>query len=492
MTDGYIISPANQILFKDTVLKYLNGTYDAEETRNSMLSACKYQSHRITAKELAKSIELSIENDPILDPKIAEILTYLKVNTDKSYHVKNGTLSLYALLRDQQDKQIDYLLEMIDEAEPPAPLFNYIYRPTLGIIGLLSFSYVQPQYFWLAIDWITEITPVTYYWLQHYVVQLNNWPIIGMGMQGAWLLYYLYYTFQHGYDPSTERLRNLSFRALSLTLTFLGHFLAYSAAGALSWGPALFFIAGSMVSIVESIHFYATQDRNKPTAGPDPHSKALEIRHKKKLDRNFYYFLVRLIHAIAITALLIICSLLPPSLILTMVYTLTLSLSYLLKDVLIEHIKYTFANDEQTAVAEHYRAIENTLEKKMKEEKGKFLIEANEIIQTYREEPEKQNALREVMDNLLANDPFSLKAAKNSFKQFEFFGNRLSPSPSHANSQFGFYHQQSPRRTPQRRLSSSAAYTTPMQLTSNDSVLLERDSDLEALTVRGGTIPTYK
>lgn len=464
--EAYIISPANQDLFKDSVLKYLNGTYTIDETRNSMLSACKYQSHRISAKALAKSIELSARNEPSLDPQIAEILLHLKMKTQKRHYVENGILSLYDLLREQKNKNLDYLLEMIDDVYPPPPLFNYIYRPAVITIGILSFSYLQPQYFWMAIDWVIDILPTTYYWLQHYVVQLNNWPVIGMSMQIAWLIYYVHYTFQHGLDPSNERIRNLTFRAIALTFTFLGHLLAYSAGGSLSWGPALFFIAGSMVSIVESIYFYATQGPARFTQNPDVHSQAQDIRHKKTQDRNFYYFLVRLIHAIAITALLLICTVLPPSLILTMVYTLTLSLSFWLKDVCIEHIKYTTGNDEQAAIATHYKDHENTLEKKREEQKGEFQKYATAIIVNYNHDPAKQVALREEMQVLLGKDNFSLQNAKEIFSHCITYGDKVSPSPqsqSISQSIFGF-HNKTPNKalgagTPLRGAKLTEAYT---------------------------------
>lgn len=463
-----VISPANQDLFKETVLKYLNGTYTIDETRNRMRVACMYQTHSIRARTLAKSIELYEGSNAHLDPAIVKILEHLKMKPQKRVYVEDGIVSLYDLLRKQKDQDLDYLIEMIDDLYPAVPLFNYIYRPALFIIGLLSFSYLQPQYFWMAIDWVTDILPVAYYWLHHYVVQLNNWPVIGMGMQIAWLVYYLRYTFQHGLDPSVERVRTLTFRAIALTLTFLGHLLSYSAAGALSWGPALFFIASSLVSIVESIHFYLTQkDRPTPAQNADVHTKALHIRHNYTQDRNFYYFLVRLIHAIAITVLLLICTLLPPSLILTMTYTLSLSLTFIIKDYCIELIKQRTVNSEQDAVASHYTSHGHSLEKKKEADKAEFQDYAATIISSYSHDTHKQVVLRDTMRELLSSEDFVLQSTRAIFDRCVKVANGVSPSPQAHNqpplsqSKYGFHHQTGNATSTPVRVRLTDAFSSP-------------------------------
>ncbi len=426
----FIITPANQTSFKETVLNYLNGKLTIDETRNYMRLACTNQGDSISAKQFAQSIRLDDDSNTSLDPTIIKILEHLKMNTQKKVYAEQGIATLYDLIRKQKELDLDYLIEMIDELYPTVPLLKYIYRPALFTIGILSFSYIQPQYFWMAIDWVTDILPVAYYWLHHNVVQLNNWPIIGMGMQIAWLAYYLRYTFQHGLDPSDERVRTLTFRAFALTLTFLGHLLSYSAAGALSWGPALFFIASSLVSIVESIHFYQTQkDQKTRPANADVHTTALHIRQKYIQDRNFYYFLVRLIHAIAITSLLIFCTILPSSLILTITYTLSLSLSFLIKDYCIELIKQRAVNLEQLAVASHYDEHENSLDIEIEKEKTKFQDYASKIILSYSDDKQKQLVLRDQISDLLASTDFVYKSAVRDFARCVTVAEGVSPSP---------------------------------------------------------------
>ncbi len=449
----FIITPANQKLFKETVLNYLNGTSTIDQTRNNMRLACMNQGDSISAKQFAQTIGLYDDSNTSLDPTVIKILEHLKMSTQNKAYAEQGIATLYDLIRKQKDLDLDYLIEMIDELYPTVPLLKYIYRPALFTIGILSFSYLQPQYFWMAIDWVTDILPVAYYWLHHNVVQLNNWPIIGMGMQIAWLAYYLRYTFQHGLDPSDERVRTLTFRAFALTLTFLGHLLSYSAAGALSWGPALFFIASSLVSIVESIHFYVTQkDQTPPAQNADVHIKALHIRQTHIQGRNFYYFLVRLIHAIAITALLIFCTLLPSSLILTITYTLSLSLSFLIKDYCIELIKQSTVNSEQTAVASHYHEHENSLDKEKEKEKAKFQDYATKIILSYSDDQQKQLVLRDQMNDLLASTYFVYDIALRDFRRCVTVADGVSPSP------------QSNTQTPLSK-SRYALHSNPQQIT---------------------------
>ena len=458
----FIITPANQSLFKETILKYLNGTSTVDETRNNMRLACMNQGDSISAKQFAQSIRLDDDSNTSLDPTIIKILEHLKMTTQKSHYSQEGIATLYDLIRKQKDQDLDYLIEMIDELYPTVPMLKYIYRPALFTIGILSFSYLQPQYFWMAIDWVTDILPVAYYWLHHNVVQLNNWPIIGMGMQIAWLVYYLRYTFQHGLDPSDERVRTLTFRAFALTLTFLGHLLSYSAAGALYWGPALFFIASSLVSIVESVHFYVAQkDQTTPAANADVHTKALHIRKTHIQDRNFYYFLVRLIHAIAITALLIFCTLLPSSLILIITYTLSLSLSFLIKDYCIELIKQSKVNSEQTAVASHYREHEKSSEKEVEKEKARFQENATKTILSYQGEPEKQRVLRSLMTELLVSTDFVYVIASREFERCVNVADSISPSPNtpFSKSRYSFHSNTQPSTPSRVKLADTYAST---------------------------------
>ncbi len=474
----FIITPANQSLFKETILKYLNGTSTVDETRNNMRLACMNQGDSISAKQFAQSIRLDDDSNTSLDPTIIKILEHLKMTTQKSHYSQEGIATLYDLIRKQKDQDLDYLIEMIDELYPTVPMLKYIYRPALFTIGILSFSYLQPQYFWMAIDWITDMLPVAYNWLHHNVVQLNNWPIIGMGMQIAWLVYYLRYTFQHGLDPSDERVRILTFRAFALTLTFLGHLLSYSAAGALSWGPALFFIASSLVSIVESIHFYQTQkDQTTPDVNADVHTKALHIRQKYIQDRNFYYFLVRLIHAIAITSLLIFCTILPSSLILTITYTLSLSLSFLIKDYCIELIKQRTVNLEQGAVASHYNSYELSLDKKKQEDIAKFQAYSSAIIVTYSDEPNVQITLSRTVLELIARENFVFQNARDTFHQCLQVAQGLSPNPQTRN-QTPFSHQS--MFTPRTQTGS-----TPVRLQLTDTLESQHDDENTGRRVSG-------
>ena len=430
MSNVFISSLENRERFKDAIIAYLNGTYDINETRHNIRLACKYQTVEIDAKSFAKTIPLYSKNtDKELDPQIVEILRHLKMDTKKSTYTNAGITSLYDLLRTQKERDVDYLMDdLIDDLQPSVPWFNYVYKPALFAIGILSFSYIQPEYFWMAIDWVMDIIPVVYHWLYHYVVQLNNWPVIGMGMQFAWLTYFVRSTFQHGLEPSQDKLRTLLFRTIALTLNFLGHMLSYGTAGTLTWAPALFFIGSSLVSIIESIYFYATQ-KSPDLNGTDVHTKAWQMRHTYKLERNFNYFVVRIIHAITISSLLIACTVLPSSLILTMTYTLSLSLATLIKDYCIGIIKHRSASAEQLAVLGIYNSPEFNPERKITNDKNMFQAEAGKIIDTFSDNPVKQNALRLKMVEQLDCNSFSFDRSIEIFKNCADFYDYCSPSP---------------------------------------------------------------
>lgn len=461
----FISTEDNRHQFKEAIINYLNGSLNVSETRHAIHLACTYGTEEIGAKRFAKNIPLFNKNTDIaLDPDIVKILTHLNQPTQKRYYTERGINSLYALITKQKEKDLNYLIEVIDDAAPPIPWFDYIYRPTLAAIGLLSFSYLQPQYFWIAIDWVTDMIPVIYHWLYHSIVQLHNLPVIGMGMQIILLLYYVNSTFEHGLDPSEERVRILLFRFISLALNFLAHLISYWAAGTLSWLPASIFIASSLVSIVESIYSYWVQ--NPLTITTDNiatvHTKAWEIRYQYQVERNNNFFLIRLIYAISISSLVLAWTVLTPSVILTMAYMLSMWLAFLIKDYCVTLIKHRSANAEQKAVLAIYDSNEFNPARKIEADKETFTRYATEICNKFEDDTAKQKALHNQMFDLLKSNPFVLDECKIAFDSCISFYDKLSPSPTRAYSLF----------------SSSNNMITPMRpLQFNDRFLQRADEE---------------
>lgn len=431
MPNVFISSDENRDLFKDAIINYLNGTNDIKTTKTALRDACTYQTVEIDAKTFAKNIPLLTNpTDQELDPKIVEVLRHLKMDTRKATYTDQGINYLYDLLRKQKDKDIEYLMELIDDLQPTVPWVHYIYRPALVTIGVLSFCYVEPQYFWATIDWIMDMLPVVYHWVYHYVVQLHNLPVIGMGMQIIWLLYYLNNTFEHGLDPSEERIRALVFRAIALSLNFMAHMLSYWALGTLSLAPALLFFTSSLVGVIESIHAYWTEKPLETTRYPDVHSKAWEVRYHCKQDRNYRFFLIRLIYAITISALLVAWTVLPPSVIFTMTYMLTMWFVTLIKDYCINAIKHLFANKEQIAVLGVYTANAHTAAQQMEKDKETFRTDALKIIQSFANDVNKQSILQTEMLALMQTTPFVLSTALAMFKHNADWCRKYDVSPS--------------------------------------------------------------
>lgn len=462
----FTIFESNRNLYKDAILAYLSGEKNINETKLALHTASTYQTTTIHAKVFAKHIPLYTEpTDRELDPKIIKILQHLQQPTGKAYYTDKGIHSLYDVLRKIKDKDIEYLIELIDNHEPITPWFYYIFKPAVVLISVCTFSYLQPQYFWLTIDWIQDFLPVIYHWLYHYAVQLNNWPIIGMTTQIGWLYYYLRYTFQHGLDPTIEKIRTLLFRTLALSLTFLGHLFAFWAAGTLSWAPAAFFIGSSIVGIIESIYFYTTQ--RKPVSleeDSDVHTIAWQARHNFKIERNHYYFLVRLIHAIAISGLLVACTLLPPSLFLTMTYTISLSLAFLVRDYCIELIKHRSAAAEQIAVAAIYSSPDLNPERRREEDISAFQKYVAEFLGQYQDERDeseknKRETLQATALTLMQKPNFTLESAKEIFKNCAEVANKVSPSPQQPSHLLSQSRYSFTGRSPARRNLSAADYT---------------------------------
>ena len=432
MPTVFLSSDENRREFKASIIKYLNGTNDIKNTKNTLHLACTYQTVEIDAKTFAKNIPLCTNpNDAELDPQIVEILHHLNLDTNKRTYTDQGINYLYDLLRKQKDKDLEFLIELIDDVQPSVPTIYYVLRPTLGIIGVLSFCYLQPQYFWLAVDWIIDMLPVIYHWIYHYVIQLHNLPVIGMSMQVIWLIYYLNKTFEHGLDPSDEKIRTLICRTIALSLNFIAHLITYWAAGTLTLAPALFFLASSLVGVAESIYFYYMQKTPVITEDSDVHARAWEARFHVRRDRDFYLFIIRLIYALTISALLVAWTTLPPSAIFTMAYMLTMWLITFLKDYYISDRKYHYANREQTAVEAIYSAETHNLASQMEADRQTFKREVLERIDQFKDFT-KQGILRTEMLSQLQKNPFRLEEARAAFKRVETICTEhdISPKPN--------------------------------------------------------------
>lgn len=454
MADVFISTEENRKLFKTAIISYLNGTNNIAQTKHDIRLACTYRLVKIDAKNFAKNIPL-FDNamDENLNPDIITILVHLEMPTHKTYYTDQGMSSLYDVLTNQKEKNLDYLIELIDESYPSVHWFHYAYRPLLAALGILSFSYVQPQYFWMAIDWIIDMLPVVYHWLYHYVVQLGNLPIIGMGMQLILLAYYINLTFEYGLDPSEERVRNLVFRATALGLNFLAHLITYWSAGTLSWLPAAIFIASSCISIIESIYAYSIR-RSPPSeehTATNVHSTAWATRYKKESERNYYFFLIRLMYAITVTALVLTWTFLAPSAILTMAYMLSMWLALLIRDYCINLIKHQSADTEQTAVSGIYASPEFNPEGKLAADKAAFQDYATKILEQCEEGSVMHNLLQADVVRLLNSKTFTLQASKADLDTCVRCYAKTSPSPAAmhapkttlATSQMSLYHNNS-------------------------------------------------
>lgn len=466
----------NSTLFKEAIIDYLSGKNDIKETKQALRFACTDDTVETDAKSFAKKIRLCNKSSDLdLDPQIVTILRHLKMDTHKRTYNDQGIIYLYDLLRKQKERDIEDLLELIDEQQPPVHWLHYIYRPTLAVIGVLGFCYMEPQYFWLALDWIIDMLPVIYHWVYHYVVQLHNLPVIGMSMQIIWLLYYLHHTFEHGLDPTEERIRTLTFRFAALSLNFLAHLLTYWALGTLSLAPAILFFTSSLVGIAESIYTYWNQKQIQTTSqNPDVHTKAWQARYHHKQDRNFNLFLIRLTYTVTITALLVAWTALPASPIFTMAYMLSMWLLTLIKDYCISIRKKHYANEEQKAVKDIYIADQHTAAQKMEEDKQTFQTETLKLINKFNDQKDKYQMLHAKLAELMQTNPFKLEESRKIFKisydlcrQYNF-----TPSPqqgthsllSGAIREFGIYNNQTPSRLNKREPSAPTSITR-MQLT---------------------------
>ena len=429
----FITDPENMRLYTEAVINYLNGTHNITEAKNHIRTACTYRTVKIDAKTLAKNIPLSRSiRDETLDPEIIKILTHLNMPTQKLNYTNQGINTLYELLTRQKVRNLDYLIELIDDSYPTVHWFNYVYPPALAVIGVLGLSYMQPQYFWIAIDWIMDMIPVVYHWMYHYVVQLNNLPIIGMGIQFALILYYLNYTFEHGLDPSEERIRTLFFRALAITLNFLAHLITYWAAGTFSWIPAGLFIISSLMGIIESIYTYSTQKpaQSETEKTVNVHTRAWGVRHEFERERNKNFFLIRLIYALTITGLVLGYTFLVPSVILTMAYTLSLGLAFLIKDYCINQIKHRSADAEQLAVLGIYNSPEFNPARKLEADKTAFQNYALEFLAQFPAEEQNHRNLQSDILEILGQNPFVLDTAKKELTRCVSCYRKVSPSPA--------------------------------------------------------------
>ena len=359
----FIVNEENKNAFTQAVLDYLHGC-SVQETKQKITAACQNNGDTIGAKQFCQVLRFSPASpDLLLNKKFSSIYSHLQLEPQES---NNG--SLYDILR---NRQLDNLIEIIDNIHPDTPLIYFIYPPAILTLGILGFSYLQPQFFWSVVDWLIDSFPEIYHWINQYAIQMNHWPVIGMGLQVFWLAYYLYDTVKNGWDPSNQKIFSLLFRIAALTLSFIGHMLTFWAGGVLYWGPALCFIASSVVNIIENISFFLTPSEPDLEDNASEHTKAFYHRQRVKHSRNYEILVAKLIYAIVMTILLVISTLLPPNLFLTMFYTLSLALAFLIRDHAIQEITKKSADDEQSQVKDSYQVSDK--EQFFQESTNKYL-----------------------------------------------------------------------------------------------------------------------
>jgi hypothetical protein len=359
----FLATAEKQIVFKTAIIEYLQG-YSIDNTRKKLLLACTSEAGvQIDAKTMAQNISILDPSNTKFDEQVSAILLHLNQDPTPEDYTTKKLKSLHDLLKQENKQNLDHLIELIESIQSPTPLLDYFYVPSLAILASASFWYVLPEYFWEAIAWLGKSIEELAQWLHHNVIQLNKWPLIGMGMQIAWLVYYLRNTFQYGLEPSEEKITALTFQTIALMLNFLGHFLAFNAAGLLSWGPALCFIASSLVSVVENLyqvlcHLFRTTTDNAPSS-ENTHSRAVAERNQSKIDNHYKFCTYKLIHAAVVATLLITVTLLPPHLLLTIAYTLSLSLFTMLKNHCISSHKEESATRLQQTIKAIYSPIDS-------------------------------------------------------------------------------------------------------------------------------------
>ncbi|PJD92847.1 MAG: hypothetical protein CK424_04525 [Legionella sp.] len=426
MTDVFISSEENRTAFKKAIIDYLNGKNDINVSKNNIRLACTYRMVSIDAKTFCRNIPLSKNaTDSDLDPQIIDILEHLNLPIDKSKYTE--LTSLYDLLRLQ--KGMEYLCdELIDTSRPILPWINYLTRPMVLTLGVLGYCYMHPKFFWSTIDWIIDTVPILYQWLYHYIIQLHNLPLFGMAGQAVLMLYYLRKTFEHGLDPSVEKVRALTFRSAAIGLNFLAHLISYAVSGALPLLPAAIFITSSFLDVVESFYTYWIQRpiQLKPTY-ESPHEKAFDYRHNHAVERNRQVFLIRILYAISITSLVVIWSSLPPSVILTMAYMLSMWLAFLIKDYCTASINHSQASALQMSIFGIYNAPEFTAEQLVDKAKTRFTKYARQELQKIHDN-DKQAKCFQHMEQLLSTIPFKYLEIKNKFDLFIEFYDVISPT----------------------------------------------------------------
>jgi len=464
MTAVFISTEENRSAFKKAIIDYLNGTNNINVTKNNIRSACTYLAVSIDAKTFCRNIPLSKNTtDTDLDPQIIEILEHLNLPIDKSKYTEIS--SLYDLLRPQKD--MEYVCdELIDASRPILPWITYLYRPMVLTLGVLVYCYVHPQFFWSTIDWIIDIVPILYQWLNHFVIQLHNLPLFGMAGQVILILYYLSKTFEHGLDPSVEKVRALTFRAAAIGLNFLAHLISYAFSGALPMLPAAIFISSSFLDVVESFYTFCIQKPLRMKEIYDSaHEKAFDYRRNHTVERNRQIFLIRILYALTITSLVVVWSSLPPSVILTMTYMLSMWLAFLIKDYCITLINHTSASAQQLSILGIYNAPEFTIERLTEKAMARFTKYANQQLATMSTDPNKHAQCHQEMARLLTESPFVFRDIKYKFDLFLQHYDLISPTK-----------QPNPYGTPLRSL--------PLQDAANRRIDPEDSDSMTASSVR--------
>tara|TARA_Y100000588_G_scaffold362546_1_gene424356 strand:+ start:204 stop:1610 length:1407 start_codon:yes stop_codon:yes gene_type:complete len=336
---------------KDIVIRYLNGeNLDVFKVKLTLLST----EHQKSCKELFQKVKLDLN-----DAYVKAIFQNISVPLSKQNDILNRYNNLYELLIHFEyigKHQFEYLIKTIDETHPPKSWWIIAFIGAFITGGLSILFHYKPDIYSQIEAWCLKTFPKVMLWAEKTFSALKNFALIGLIYNMISLLFTWYHAFQYRLDAKVFRISSLVFDTLSSLFTITALATSYFLSGALATASACFFILSSVTDLVRSIYFlwssnYILKDLNRPAQDASVEEQLEYARANNLYQRSLQTLYLKIGVALAITIAVVVTSIVPVSLPVTVgcfAFIALLQLAqYTLKNAFKNH--YAKALQEETA-----------------------------------------------------------------------------------------------------------------------------------------------
>ena len=306
--------------------------------------ACKDRYEGIYDRNLTKTHQYEVCVDAILDA--------LSVPLAKKDHYKKAP-NLYALLKKLEPdyRHLTYLIQSIDETNPPRRWAKSFFVAAIGVAGLTVL-------FWFKKNYVTRLAVIGEKVLAHFLYGLDkalmlvrNTPLLGLLYNGIALIWAWHQAFKDGFELEHDKLSVLFLRNVEHVFAIVGFLLCFFAGGVMTPAAFALFFVGSAIDAVEGAYSFIKHEielwLDPPLDSEDYYGLTARMRVETLRSRDKVVLLTNILATALIMASVVIWCLFPPSWVITISCIVCGWLVGMSKGFSIDYINDRYANKMQ-------------------------------------------------------------------------------------------------------------------------------------------------